>query len=85
MGRTRLTWYASLTLTKQLPNTDTDSEKHPALKTMDIKTKALLVALELAEECRSTEPVGCICVPCWAKVIEAAKVLDPPAFDIIVG
>ena len=53
---------------------------------MDSKTKALLDAIAEAEHCRQSDPNGQrICGPCWAKVGDAVKVIDPETFDVLFG
>ena len=53
---------------------------------MNSKTKALLDAIAEAEDCRQSDPNGQrICGPCWAKVGDAVKVINPKSFEVLFG
>ena len=42
---------------------------------MDDKTKALLDALERADECRRDDPMLRVCHTCWDELIQSAEAL----------
>lgn len=53
---------------------------------MDNKINELLIALKVADECRSSDPNGQrICGPCWANVATAAKAIDPVRHEVLFG
>ena len=43
----------------------------------DAKTEALIGAVFGAEECRSSDPLGRVCQPCWGVVLRAADAIAP--------
>ena len=45
------------------------------------KTKALIDAIETANECWHTDE-HCVCVPCWSRVIRAAEAVAPRKVDV---
>ena len=44
--------------------------------------QALLIALTVADECRSSNPNGQICGPCWEKV--STSVVGPTGLEVCV-